>query len=79
MADVTHAQLYQAIKDLGARQQEGFDKLNGRVRGVEVCQATDRADIENLQEQVKTLSIVDKTVALLSGVVAAIAGVLFGK
>lgn len=76
---ITHAQLFDAINGLRGEVREGFEKQNGRVREVEVCQATDRANIENLREQVKTLSVVDKTVAILSGLAAAIAGVVVGN
>jgi hypothetical protein len=76
---ITHAQLLEAITGLRGEMREGFEKQNGRLRDVEVCQATNKANIENVREQVKSLSIVDKSVALLSGLLAAVIGSVVGN
>jgi len=77
--EVTLRDVLDELRDLRSENRDAHDRINGRLHAVEVNRATDRADLDNMAEQVKTLSIVDKSVAVLSGLAATVAGVLLGK
>ena len=76
--EVTMRDVLEELKDFRKENREAHDRINGRLHEVEVNRATDRADLDNVTERVKNLSIVDKSVALLSAAAAAIVGVVVG-
>jgi len=77
--EVTLRDVLVELREFRAENLAAHEKLNGRVHDAEVAVAVNQADITNLEEKVHSLAIVDKSVAILSGVGAAIVGVIAGS
>lgn len=71
--------VYSAVQESRQETRAGFEALNGRVRECEEQGAVNKTNITNLQEQVKTLAIVDKVAAFVFAAASGIAAAVFGK
>lgn len=67
------------VRELRTENRLAHEQINGRLRDCEVNAATAEADIRHLQDAVKTLSFLDKAVAILSSAIAGVLAVVFGK
>jgi len=72
---ITNQQIYNEVKALRVTMQEGFEKLNGRIRQNERLLATQAECTTALRRDVDRLGVIDKVVAVVSAAAAGVAAV----